>query len=386
MSTERILDAELVDEQPSGNQLAVVPVQSVGDGLVLSPETRRLIAAKTPPETYRSFMRFTHGVVTATNEDGRTVRVVGPAAEPWDELNWVAYCARLGVPCGVDGGPPADGVTLSEWTTEMTRRGIGAPSIASALAAVRWLHDLCGHEGHPPRKLASAVLDGYRLLGAAKKVQQATPLTPRVIRRAIDGMAEHRPHTPLLNHRDQLLMVVGVAGFMRRSELIAIRLPDVTVHPEGIEIYLRSSKTDKTAQGEMVFIPKGRHPETCARTLFVAWREILAEHGLTEPTQRVLCSVRLYGQGRTERLIGRPLVGSDVDRAVKRLAALAGEDPDDGWSGHSTRAGGATAAAEAGADLDEIMRQGRWVNANTALRYVRRAGRWTANAAARLDL
>jgi integrase len=72
-----------------------------------------------------------------------------------------------------------------------------------------------------------------------------------------------------------------------------------------------------------------------------------------------------------------------VVRLVKQAALDAGLDAD-GFSGHSLRAGLASAAGDAGAGLPELMRQTRHKSTAVALGYLRPAELWTNNVSARI--
>ena len=84
---------------------------------------------------------------------------------------------------------------------------------------------------------------------------------------------------------------------------------------------------------------------------------------------------------------GRPTGGVLSDKAVARLvkgsAARAGLDPER-YSGHSLRAGLATAAGDAGAALPDLMRQTRHKSTQVALAYLRPADLWRNNVAERV--
>jgi site-specific recombinase XerD len=67
-----------------------------------------------------------------------------------------------------------------------------------------------------------------------------------------------------------------------------------------------------------------------------------------------------------------------VVRLVKSAAAKAGLDPER-YSGHSLRAGLATAAGDAGAALPDLMRQTRHKSTQVALAYLRPADLWRNN-------
>jgi integrase len=72
-----------------------------------------------------------------------------------------------------------------------------------------------------------------------------------------------------------------------------------------------------------------------------------------------------------------------VVRLVKAAAAAAGLDPER-YSGHSLRAGLATAAGDAGAGLADLMRQTRHKSTEVALGYLRPADLWRNNVTEKL--
>jgi len=383
-----VFEAELVDE-PAG-RLPAVPGQpgAVDVDRYLSPDTLRLIAASVSLDAARARARMLFGQVVGKGDRPGELRTIGPADGIWPEMCWLAWCARHGRQAGT-AGVPATPETLADWVAELLSRGVGYSAIKQARAAVGWLHEQHGHEGHPLPRLAGRVVAGHRRIaaedGTATPVKRATPVTLSVLRAMVEAMAEHRAALPLLNARDRVLLLLGVPGMLRRSELARLRLKHVTVEDRGLRLWLPTSKTDKGSKGAEVGVPMGHHPETCPKTQFLAWRAVLAEHGLDHGDQPVLCSVRVYGRGRHERLVGNRLDGRDVDRAVKSLADLAGL-PAAAWSGHSLRAGGATSAYEGGADIKAIMEQGRWLTVEIVMDYIRRVQSWDINAASKIGL
>ncbi len=90
-------------------------------------------------------------------------------------------------------------------------------------------------------------------------------------------------------------------------------------------------------------------------------------------TQPLFCAV-----GKSGRVTGTPLSDKAVARLVKQAALDAGLDPER-YSGHSLRAGLATAAGDNGAGLAELMRQTRHKSTEVALGYLRPADLWRNN-------
>ena len=93
---------------------------------------------------------------------------------------------------------------------------------------------------------------------------------------------------------------MGFAGAHRRSELVALTLADVTLHPtDGLHVRLRRSKTDQEARGTVKALPYGRDPVTCPPCAYVRWRQVLHAWDTADPD----------GAGRRAVLTGPPPAG-----------------------------------------------------------------------------
>jgi integrase len=218
--------------------------------------------------------------------------------------------------------------------------------------------------------------------------------------------------------RDALVLLVGFAGALRRSEIAGLRIGDVQVdtdHTTGepiLLIQLPATKTDPTGvAAQRVALPRGRHPHTCPVCAYADWIRLRKAHiqygrdglpawfertpaadpgihrchgftatTLTDPDLPLFPAVSRHGGIGATAMSGRA-----VAELVKRYAARAGLDPSL-FSGHSLRAGFATQAALGGASDREIMRQGRWSNPRTVHGYIRTANPLEDNAVTRLGL
>ncbi|UFS98057.1 site-specific integrase [Nocardia huaxiensis] len=217
--------------------------------------------------------------------------------------------------------------------------------------------------------------------------------------------------------RDTLLLLVGFAGALRRSEIAALRITDVRVHTDHrtgepvLLIHLPTTKTDPTGAAEQrVALPRGQRPHTCPVCAYADWiglREAHASglrlsawldanppasqqlhrcHGFTHTALADNPDLPLFPAiSRHGGIAATAMSGRAVAELVKRYAARAGLDPAL-FSGHSLRAGFATQAALGGASDREIMRQGRWSNPRTVHGYIRTANPLEDNAVTKLGL
>jgi integrase len=190
----------------------------------------------------------------------------------------------------------------------------------------------------------------------------------------------------LTDLRDRALLLFGFAGALRRSELAALDVDDVTVDEQGLRLRLQRSKTDPEGEGQIVGLPYGSHPATCPVRAWWALRPWLAEvepdsfEPVGRPRGPVFRPMYHFGDANPRHLSDRAIANS-----IKRRALAAGLDPAL-FSGHSLRAGFATEAYAQGVPELAIMRHGRWRSAATMRGYVEEGSIWNDNAAARLGL
>jgi integrase len=212
---------------------------------------------------------------------------------------------------------------------------------------------------HPA--IASVLAGIARTLG--RRQAQVAPILAADLARMLDAL----PNSPG-GMRDRALLLIGFGAALRRSELAALDLEDVSLTEAGLKVLVRFSKADQEGRGQEVGVHRGETPATCPVAAREAW---LACRGRGEGPlfQRVLKG----GRVRSVRLCDR-----SIARIVKTAVGRVGLDPGR-YSGHSLRSGLATAAAIAGADLGNIMTQTRHKSAEVARRYIRDADIWRNN-------
>lgn len=77
--------------------------------------------------------------------------------------------------------------------------------------------------------------------------------------------------------RDTAIILLGFASALRRSELVTLRLDDITHHPDGLLLTVRQSKTDPHSRGQIVAVAMGntRAPIPWPRSQHGARREAM---------------------------------------------------------------------------------------------------------------
>ncbi|GAA0222010.1 site-specific integrase [Saccharothrix mutabilis subsp. mutabilis] len=326
-----------------------------------------------------------------------------------DWVAWAAWCERENRQA-----LPADPVDVAVYlaVAAESAKPDGSPAFSPSTlerkaAAIAAVHAAGGLPSPTRSDVVRLTLRGIR----RTRRDQPRRKRPVLLDTLTDLLAERPPPgwpTGVARRRDALLLLVGFAGALRRSELANLRLEDVTADVDArtqeplLLVDLGVTKTDQTGtHAQRVVLPRGARRPTCPVCAFADWVDVLTAadpRGLLEdepdpePTHRchsyrprahrgpLFPAVSRYG-----RIAAKPMSDKAVSDLVKRYALKAGLDPAL-FGGHSLRAGFATQAALGGAGDREIMRQGRWTNPRTVHRYIRTANPLEDNAVTRLGL
>jgi site-specific recombinase XerD len=257
---------------------------------------------------------------------------------------------------------PAHQGLVAAYLSHLADQGRRASTIGRRAAAIGHRHKMAGHEPPTSSEGVRAVLRGIRrTIGAAK--QGKAPATAEVL----GAMLKLCPDT-LIGKRDRAFLCFGFASAMRRSELCALEVADLTETPDGLRVLIRRSKGDQEGQGQEIAIPRGSRlrPVEAIQT-WLAAAEI--------STGPVFRAVARGGK------VGAVLSTDAVACIVKRYAERVGLDPAS-YSGHSLRAGFLTSAAEAGASIWKLSEVSRHKSLDTLRGYVRRVDLFKEHAGA----
>jgi len=244
-------------------------------------------------------------------------------------------------------------LTLTAFLADQARGGTKLSTLRRRVAAITYAHEAAGYE--PPQgRLVKSVLQGIaRTHGAARQQKAAVTAT------RLQQMLRHCPKT-LRGLRDRALLLLGFAGALRRSELVALTVADLEDVEEGLRIHIRRSKTDQEGIGHVVPVLNGPRFKVAE-----AVQDWLAAAQITEgPVFRPLA--------KGGKVLPVALSTRSVAEIVKTYAEQAGLDPAQ-FAGHSLRAGFLTSAAEAGASIFKMMEVSRHRSVETVKKYVRTA-------------
>ena len=274
---------------------------------------------------------------------------------------------------------------IAMYAARRADQGVAVSTLRIDLAAIRTAHLLAGVPLDLRDPRLAMVVEGITRGRGTRPIKQAAPAVPDVLRLLL---AACPPASMALGVRDRAMLLLGFGAALRRSELVALQLGDVELVPgRGLRLLVRRSKTDQHGQGQEVAV-WGNPAESllCPVIALDAWLQHRTwaadlDGSAAESARRerpLFCAVTKAG-----RPTGAALSDKAVARLVKGAAARAGLDPER-YSGHSLRAGLATAAADAGAALPDLMRQTRHKSTQVALAYLRPADLWRNNVTERV--
>jgi site-specific recombinase XerD len=192
-----------------------------------------------------------------------------------------------------------------------------------------------------------------------RPLRKAQPLELEPLARLLEPIDT----STLAGLRDRAMLLLGFAAALRRSELVALDVEDLHFDPSrGLLVTIRRSKADQEQEGAQVAVPYAQEPNRCAVR---ALRRYLDAAGIHHgPAFRQI--------RRGDNLTDRRLSDQSVALIIKQRAQAAAVPPAL-LSGHSLRAGYATAAAAAGVEERKIANVTRHRNLPVLRGYIRAA-------------
>ncbi len=265
-----------------------------------------------------------------------------------DMLEFIQYCDQTS-----STAIPANPLTVSGFLQSLSTQGIKNSTIRRKAASVSAIHRLLNHSDptkHPEVKLTLRKIS--RQLGS--RFDQAYPVTRELLNKLLAVSKDD-----IRGLRNKTLLLLAYDSMRRRSELVSLRIEDISWLPDqNCCILLRRSKTDQQGSGKWIHL-------TAETTLAI--KRWLDTTNLSEGL--ILRGITPGGH------ITSSLCESRIPRIYKSLARLAAvnEDIVSGISGHSMRVGAAQDLLSLGASLPQIMTKGGWSKTDTVMRYVEKS-------------
>lgn len=259
------------------------------------------------------------------------------------------------------GGLPCTPEVLAAYVADRAQR-LSPYTISRRVVAISRAHTSQGLPDPSKADLVRTVLRGIRKTHGVPQ-RQAAPLLKH-------DLLELLPSTTDVHSlRDRALILLGFAAALRRSELVALDVQDLSIVEHGLIVHVRRSKTDQAGGGHKIAVPYGR-TTACPVKAVACW---LQAGSLTEGA--IFRPISKGGAVQPARLSSQ-----SVALILRQRAAAAGLNIAN-LSAHSLRAGLATSAAQAGIAAHKIQMQTRHRSLEMLLRYIRDGNLFDDNAA-----
>lgn len=224
-------------------------------------------------------------------------------------------------------------------------------AVEDAVNGLNWVHSLAGVQSPTHSPLVQATAEGLKR-SFAKPVQKKTPMSVDILSDIVRN-AEMQPS--LSNIRLATACLLAFSGFLRCDELIQLRPCDITITDDMMAVKIQRSKTDQLRQGDEVLIARTPN-STCPVSMLERYMRVA---GIDKHSELFLFRAIIKSRhGEKLRPSGRITYSTLRELFRKKLVELG--HPPNQFGLHSLRAGGATAAANAGVQDRLFKRHGRW--------------------------
>lgn len=144
---------------------------------------------------------------------------------------------------------PTTAVQLAEYLASYADT-LAVATLQHRLIAIHRAHLEAGHTSPAMDSLVKRTMQGIRRTKGTAQRRVRALVKDDIIELVLTAEKQR----PMKAARDAALILLGFAGAFRRSELVSIRKEDITAFDHGLEIHIRSTKTQQET-GHTVFIP-----------------------------------------------------------------------------------------------------------------------------------
>jgi site-specific recombinase XerD len=247
-------------------------------------------------------------------------------------------------------------------------------TIRRHVTSIARIHDLKGFSGekNPVRDAQIEII----LSGASRELAGARRTAEPIGWTLLRKMLSKSGTASILGLRNSALIALGWSAALRRSELAALRFQDLKFCDEGLEVFIRKSKTDQLGIGYKIAIPYlSGDPKYCPVKLVSAWKS------RTQLSTGPLF-FRLGKSGAQhfylENCAQKSISEKTVSNIIKQIVFDCGENPDL-YSGHSLRRGFATECGRRNIPERIIQRHTRHLSISVLRSYIDIGNQWEEN-------
>ncbi|CAH3142377.1 unnamed protein product, partial [Pocillopora meandrina] len=142
---------------------------------------------------------------------------------------------------------------LLELTEDALQKNSGCSAIDSVLYGIRWAHKIAGLESPTEHPTVIAAAEGARRK-LSMPVRPKQPLDLETVVRV--AQYYNTALASLADIRFLFVFLVGYAGLFRISELLSVKIIDITIVHDGMSIFVSKRKNDQFREGHTSIIAR----------------------------------------------------------------------------------------------------------------------------------
>ncbi len=266
---------------------------------------------------------------------------------------------------------PAEPLTFGLYLLAKIQNGDSYAVCKSALYGVKHIHKMNLVADPTSNDLVIGMLEAAKRLDN-HTIHRKEPITVEILRRLFYNLMG--PPQSLGKVRTMCMCILGFAGFLRFDELSNITNGDLAVFDTHMTIFIEKAKTDQYREGRTVYISRSES-DLCPVAITIAYMHVGGIKCESSESDDLGDTFLFRGlivskNGEKLRKVNKPISYTRVrEILIKELGEL-GLNPKQ-FGTHSLRAGGASAAANAGVPDRLFKRHGRWVSETAKDGYVK---------------
>lgn len=154
---------------------------------------------------------------------------------------------------GLEDCLPAKPLQIALYLTYLVQKSTTSAPVEEAVNAISWAHQVAVVEDPTQNELVKQVVAGAKRI-LAHRTTKKEPITPEILSKLAEKFAGEE--ADLDDLRIVTICLVGFAGFLRFSEISALKDSDLQIYEEHMELFIESSKTDQLRDGAWVTIAR----------------------------------------------------------------------------------------------------------------------------------
>lgn len=247
---------------------------------------------------------------------------------------------------------PARGADVALFFVHLLDCKVSHNVVLSYACAIKWMHELCNYPSPTCSSLVKNLIESSKRSVQKPKVRKDA-ISPEIIKSLC---LKYSDSEDLAIARDIAMIVFSFIGFLRYDELSRLKCNSIVFCDSYVKVHIEQSKTDQYRDGSEVLLAKIPSPACPVRAL----RRYVTLAGLEMSSNDFLFRA-IYRSGDKVGLRTKNVKLSYTRTKEVLLSRLREVAPDGLNLGlHSLRAGGASAAANAGVNDRCWRRHGRW--------------------------